>query len=452
MQIGIIGTGYVGLTTSLAFAYIGHDVYAIDKDARKVEKLRQGEPPIHEEGLRELLQLTRNHLVPTTDYAGLADCRVIFIAVGTPTTPSGEADTSYLEQAVIELADVLKPDTTYYLVVKSTVPIGTNRKVLTLLKNELKKQGKNTEVAVGSNPEFLREGYALYDTFYPDRVVVGAHNREFFNVMRELYDPILEQTFEPPEFLPRPASYHLPPLITTEPTSAEMIKYAANAFLALKISYINEIAGLCERVGADVMEVSRGIGLDERIGSRFLQAGIGWGGSCFPKDTLALNAIASEYQYDLDIVSAAIKVNDRQIQRILEKIQSEFKVIRGLQIAVLGAAFKPNTDDTRDSPGIKLARELCRKGAYVRMHDPIAKVDFAKLEDCENVQQLDTVPATLDGADVVVVATEWRDYINQDWNSLLKPSTILIDGRNCLAKYSFEPHIKYHGIGRGNRR
>ncbi|WP_034343451.1 UDP-glucose dehydrogenase family protein [Deinococcus misasensis] len=452
MQIGIIGTGYVGLTTSLAFAYIGHQVYAIDKDPRKVEMLQRGEPPIHEEGLRELLHLTRSQLVPTVDYAGLADCKVIFIAVGTPTTPSGEADTTYLEQAVIELAGVLKPDEVYHLVVKSTVPIGTNRKVQTLLRNELKKLGKNTEVSIGSNPEFLREGFALYDTFYPDRVVVGAHNREFFNVMRELYDPILEQTFEAPEFLPRPSSYHLPPLITTEPTSAEMIKYAANAFLALKISYINEVAGLCERVGADVMEVSRGIGLDERIGSRFLQAGIGWGGSCFPKDTRALNAIASEYSYDLDIVTAAMRVNERQIQHILEKIQGEYKVIRGLQIAILGAAFKPNTDDTRDSPGIKLAQELCRKGAYVRMHDPIARVDFSRLEDCENVQQCDGLAETIDGSDVVVIATEWRDYINQDWNHLLKSSTILIDGRNCLAKYPFESHIKYHGIGRGNRR
>jgi len=314
----MIGTGYVGLTTGVALAYVGHEVVGVDKDPEKLRLLQHGRSPIHEYGLQELLAQTRARLRFTDQAApAVADAEVIMIAVGTPPKESGEADTQFVEEAAREVAEAMQDGRAYTVVVKSTVPIGTNRRVANVIHRVLRDRGNAAEVLIASNPEFLREGQALRDFLYPDRIVVGAEEAEAVDVLRRLYRPILEQTFDPPPALPRPTNYNLPPLITTDPVSAEMIKYAANAFLALKISFINEIAGLCEKLGVDVTEVARGIGLDPRIGPLFLQAGLGWGGSCFPKDTAALLPVGQAFPYQIRLVEVGWQANFRhQVQAV----------------------------------------------------------------------------------------------------------------------------------------
>ncbi len=347
MKVAIIGMGYVGLTTAVALAYIGHRVVGVEKDQEKLELILSGKSPIHEPGLEELLKLARGNLTFSSDTEkAVAEAEVIMIAVGTPSRPTGQADNRYVEEAAREVAKGLQPGRSYFLVIKSTVPIGTNRRVNYIVQQVLTERGLNgkVQVKVASNPEFLREGFALSDMLYPDRIVIGVDDGESTEVLRHLYQPILEQTFNPPPFLPRPTPYAPPPLVITDPVSAEMIKYAANAFLAIKISFINEIAGLCEKVGADVTEVARGIGLDPRIGPKFLEAGLGWGGSCLPKDTAALVAMGKELSYPLLLVEAAREVNFRQRLRVVEKLQEALKGVRGRVVGVLGAAFKPGID------------------------------------------------------------------------------------------------------------
>ena len=300
------------------------------------------------------------------------EAELILIAVGTPPKKNGEADTRHVEQAATEVAEVCLPDRHYTLVVKSTVPIGTNQRVAEVVEAVFLARGIQGNVSVISNPEFLQEGLALQGAFYPDRIVVGANSDEAVDTLRRLYKPILEQTFDAPSAFPRPSAYHLPPMMTTDPNSAEMIKYAANTFLALKISFINEIAGLCEKVGADVTEVARGIGLDTRIGNRFLRAGLGWGGSCYPKDTAALLGVAAQSGYEMPITEAARSVNFRQRERIIEKLRGALKTLKGKTIGILGLAFKPNTDDIREAPSLDIIRELIAEGVTVRAHDPIA--------------------------------------------------------------------------------
>ena len=447
MRVAIIGTGYVGLTTCVAMAYLNHEVVGVDVDPQKLISLRRGKSPIHEPGVQTLLdQISQN--VSFTD--GLADAvasaDIIMIAVGTPPKRSGEADTSYVEEAAWEVAQGLQPNRTYTLVVKSTVPIGTNRRVGHVVSRVLSERNVKTNIHLASNPEFLQEGLALQGTFYPDRIVVGVEDSEGVEALRRLYRPILEQTFDPPSFLPRREGYNLPPLITTDPTSAEMIKYAANTFLTLKISFINEIAGLCEKVGADVTEVSRGIGLDTRIGQRFLEAGLGWGGSCFPKDTAALLG-----GYTMQIVQAAREVNWRQRQLIVEKLQSALKILRGRTIGILGLAFKPNTDDVRETPALDIIRALIERGAHVRAHDPVAIPHAQQSLKELDVEFEEDVYRVADGADALVLVTGWEEYHSLDLAELAKrmKNSVLIDGRNFfIPDDAHTAGFVYMGIGR----
>ncbi|HEY3377197.1 MAG TPA: UDP-glucose/GDP-mannose dehydrogenase family protein, partial [Armatimonadota bacterium] len=433
MQVTIIGTGYVGLTTAIALAYVGHDVTAVDKDQRKLTLLQNGQCPIHEPGVDTLLAQigARIHFTDTL-HDSVPHADVIFIAVGTPPKENGEADLQYVESAACEIASALLPGQACTIVVKSTVPIGTNRRVIHLVERTLHERNVQAHVSFASNPEFLREGVALRDTFYADRIVAGSDQPEAIEALSRLYRPILEQTFLPPSFLPRTDGAPLPYLITTDLTSAEMTKYASNAFLPLKISFINEIAGLCEKVGADVTEVARGIGMDPRIGHRFLNAGIGWGGSCFPKDTAALISVAAEYGYTMPLLAAAREVNDRQRLAVVDKLQSKLKGLRGRVIGVLGLAFKPNTDDVRDSPAIDIIRILIERGAHVRAHDPVAVPNARRELDGLDIQFVEQPSEVAIGADGILLATEWDEYHTLNLAGMAKTmkNPLLVDGRN----------------------
>ncbi len=454
LKVAMIGTGYVGLATGTVLAYLGHEVVGVDKDKSKIDLLRAGKSPIREHGLDELLALSKQRLVFTQDTAtAVAKANVILIAVGTPSKINGEADTQYVEAAAGEVAESLLPGHSYVIVVKSTVPIGTNRRVQYVINRVMGERGlfESTPVHIVSNPEFLREGMALYDTLYPDRIVIGAEGPEGVAVMRRLYRPILEQTFSPPSFLARPSGYGLPPMITTDPTSAEMIKYASNAFLSLKISFINEIAGLCEKVGADVSEISRGIGLDKRIGPHFLKAGMGWGGSCFPKDTAALLAIGKEYGYEMPIVTASRKVNYYQRYRMVEKLQEALKGVRGRVIGILGLAFKPGTDDVRESPALDFIRILIDRGAHVRAHDPAAVSNARKALEELDVEFVSDPYDVAVGAEALVLATDWPEYVTLNLERVAQSmqTPVLLDGRNILDKAKAEAAgFYYMGVGR----
>ncbi len=452
MKIGIIGAGYVGLTTGLALAYVGHDVVAVDNDERKLGLLRQGRSPIHESGMNELLPQVAGRIAFTDSLdEGAGDADVIVIAVGTPPKDNGEADTSYVEGAASDIAGHLQSGRSYVLVVKSTVPIGSNRRIDHLVNRGLAGRGVDANVHIASNPEFLREGKALFDMLYPDRIVVGARHPDAVDTLYHMYQPLVEQTFASPAFLPRPDGYKLPALITTDPTSAEIAKYGANSFLALKISFINEIAGLCEKVGADVTQVSRVMGLDSRIGPQFLSAGLGWGGSCLPKDTSALMAVASEFSYEKPTIAAARQVNARQRGLIVDKLQSSLKVLRGQVIGVMGLAFKPNTDDVRASAAIDLIHQLAERGAHVRVHDPVAmesareRLDGLAVDYCEDVYQL------AEGADALLLATEWPQYASLDLQRLARgmQCPVMVDARNLYQpEQARAAGFEYTGVGR----
>jgi UDPglucose 6-dehydrogenase len=319
---------------------------------------------------------------------------------------------------------------------KSTVPIGSGNWVGSLVREAAAKRGAgNGSFAVASNPEFLREGSAIFDSLYPDRVVVGSDNQRTGEVMYSLYRPLLEQSFKAPWYLPRPERMGAVPLISADLASAELIKYAANAFLALKISYINEIGQLAEKVGADITQVAKGIGLDARIGTRFLQAGIGWGGSCFGKDTAALIATAGEYGLEMPIVKAARDMNARQRERVVDKLLAELKILKGRTIGLLGLAFKPDTDDLREAPALDIARRLVERGVRVKAHDPVAMSRFQR--DHKDIDIL-LCPAAADvakDADAVVLVTEWSQYRDLDWEAVagsMRPSPVILDGRNVL--------------------
>lgn len=451
MKVAIIGAGYVGLPTGLALAYLGHRVTIIDKDEAKLAMLRRGKLPIHEHGLEELLIECSDlvELAADASEAGTAD--VVIIAVGTPQMGNGKADTQYVEAAAAEMAQGLQAGRSYTIVVKSTVPVGTNRRVSNVVHRVLRERGVEVHLGFASNPEFLREANALRDTLYPDRIVVGSESESAVEALHQLYRPILQQTFEPPSFMPRPEIMRLPPMITTDPTSAEMIKYAANAFLATKISFINDIACLCERIGADVSEVARGIGLDARIGQRMLGAGIGWGGSCFPKDTAAILAVASEYGEPMPMIAAARQVNFNQRRRAVDRLQDALKVLRGQVVGVLGLAFKPDTDDVRDSPAMDIIRLLIERGAHVRAHDPIA-IEHAQRELGDlDVEYLTSPYLVAEGADALLIATDWEEYRRLDFERLAKTMRrpILLDGRNLIRPVDVRPHgFTYLGMGR----
>ena len=452
MKITIIGTGYVGLTTAVVLAYLNHDVAAVDKDNSKLSLLQEGKSPIHEPGIQSLLDEVCHTIRFTPSIAEVVpDAELIMIAVGTPPKQNGEADTRHVEQAAREVAEVCHPNRHYTLVIKSTVPIGTNRRVAEVIENVFSERNIQGNVSIASNPEFLQEGLALQGAFYPDRIVVGANSDNALDTLRRLYQPILEQTFDPPTSLPRPAAYYLPPMMTTDPNSAEMIKYAANTFLSLKISFINEIAGLCEDVGADVTEVARGIGLDSRIGHRFLRAGLGWGGSCYPKDTAALLGVAAQAGYEMPITEAARTVNFEQRKRIVDKLRNVLKTLNGKTIGILGLAFKPNTDDIREAPALDIIRQLVAEGANVRAHDPIAIPNAQQVMNDIAVDFIEDVSVLSHNADALVLVTEWELYHRLDLRKLAKQmqTPILIDGRNVFSpQEAMNAGFHYIGVGR----
>jgi UDPglucose 6-dehydrogenase len=451
VKVTIIGAGYVGLTTGVALAYLGHEVTAVDKDQSKIDLLKQGRSPIHERGIEALMGEAAPRLEFVSEIPdGLGDAEVVLIAVGTPPKTNGHANTQYVEDAACEVAQKIAPGQACTVVVKSTVPIGSNRRVAHVISRTFSERGVEAKVFLASNPEFLREGVALQDTFYPDRIVIGSESPEAASALTWLYRPILEQSFDAPSFLSRPEDYQFPQLVITDPTSAEMTKYAGNAFLALKISYINEIAGLCEKVGASVTEVAHGIGLDSRIGSGFLSAGLGWGGSCFPKDTSALLAVGAEYGYTMPIIEAAREVNQRQRTLIVDKLFSQLKTLRGRVIGVLGLAFKANTDDVRDSPAIEVVRILVERGAHVRAHDPVARSSAEKELAGLDVKLVDSPYEAAEGADALVIATDWDEYRDLDLckTAGLMRNALIVDGRNI-----YEPEdvsaagLTYLGVG-----
>lgn len=419
--IGVIGVGWVGLVSAACFAELGHPVVAVDIDEHKIEALRSGGTlPIHEPGLPELVERNRERLRFTTEIGEvLAACRLLFCCVDTPPTYSGDADLSRVEAVVAEIQDGGE----HALVMKSTVPAGTGVAI----------RRRKPKLAYVSCPEFLKEGTAVEDFLHPDRVVIGADPGSDWaaDAVADAYAPL---GGEP---------------VRTDVASAEMIKLASNAFLATKISFINEIANVCEEVGADVTEVARGMGLDERIGPRFLKAGIGWGGSCFGKDTIALKKLAGNTGYHFQLLSAVIDVNELQKRRVVGKLKQHLGSLTGRRIALLGMAFKPNTDDMRDAASLVLASRLRGEGADVRAYDPIAEHRAREL--LPEVEISDSPVAAIEGADAVILVTEWPEFAELDWEQMARRMTtpLLVDGRNFLDPARLRAAgFTYEGIGR----
>ncbi|MBZ5608717.1 MAG: UDP-glucose/GDP-mannose dehydrogenase family protein [Acidobacteriia bacterium] len=451
MNVSIIGTGYVGLTTGACLAFLGHKVTCIDTDDNKIAMLRSGKTPIYEPFLSELLVDAQPNLRFCTRLEGaVQDADVIFIAVGTPPLPDGSPDLRHLSAAARSIGQYYAGNFTV-VVNKSTVPIGSGNWVDSLVRESYEEHHghkANGHFSVASNPEFLREGAALSDSLYPDRVVIGSDDERSLETLYTLYRPILDQTFAPPPYLPRPEEVGAVPLISTDLASAELIKYAANAFLALKISYINEIGQLAGKVGADITQVARGIGLDARIGTRFLQAGIGWGGSCFGKDCAALVSTAAEYNLGMPIVSAAREINKRQREHVVEKLLGELKILKGRTVGLLGLAFKPNTDDLREAPAIDIARKLLDRGCRVRVHDPVAMERFQQEYGDMGALCCAAPEEVADEADAVVLVTEWHHYLELDWEAVAARmrSRILLDGRNALDRARLR-RLGFHYLG-----
>lgn len=446
MRVVTIGVGYVGLNTAAALAYIGHEVCGVDVDERKIALLCSGRAPISEEGLDALLLQAKGLRFTTSLRECAGDADVIFIAVGTPSLPSGEANLSYVEQAALDIGHILKPDHDVTVVVKSTVPVGVNAKIERMIRQLVELNGGDGRyLHFASNPEFLREGCALHDTFYPDRFVIGTRDDVAYGMLRALFAPILEQTFEMPAFIGRPTERPKTQCLRTDQVSAEMIKYASNVFLALKISYANEIAGLCEKIGANMADVSAGMGMDRRIAPYFLQSGLGWGGSCFPKDTKALLSMSRDYGYAMPIVQAAVDVNERQKTRLILKMLDKMKFFAGKRVAVLGLSFKPNTDDVRNSCAVEIAQALARRGAQVAVHDPAGLEQAREIYREEPFIFCDEVMDAVTDADAAVVATEWRMYRDLDWARIrsLMREPYLMDARHLLAGTGIETMFDY---------
>jgi UDPglucose 6-dehydrogenase len=460
MRVCVIGTGYVGLVTGVCLSHIGHEVICIDNNAEKVKLMQSGQSPIYEPGLSELMQssMEAGRLTFSTDLGlGVSHGDILFIAVGTPPLPTGESDTRYVEAVARGIGEHLNGG--YKVIVnKSTVPIGSGDWVRMIVMDGIAERqkvpvgaGVSTESEISepqfdvvSNPEFLREGSAVYDTFNPDRIVLGSNNSKAIAMMKELYEPIVERQFAEDPSLPQV------PVLVTDLSSAEMVKYASNAFLATKISFINEVANICDRVGADVVQVACGIGLDSRIGNKFLQAGIGWGGSCFPKDVSALVHTADDYGYEAELLKATISVNQRQRLLALEKLQQVLKILKGKTIGLLGLTFKPDTDDMRDAPALIMIEHLNRLGAKVKAYDPI--VSQSGLRDGLTGVIVETDPERLaDGCDALVLVTDWQQFKTLNYQKMagLMASAIMIDGRNYLNQSELEAAgFRYLGIGR----
>lgn len=432
MHIAVIGSGYVGLVTGACFAEFGVDVACVDVDADKIAQLNRGQAPIYEPGLEQLIQknLQAGRLRFTTDLnSAVEPAAVVFLAVGTPPNADGSADLSYINSAATEVARNIR---SYKVVaMKSTVPVGTGKRLTELIRKNLPAP---VPFSVVSNPEFLREGAAISDFMRPDRVVIGSGDEQATEVMRELYRPLyLIET----------------PFVITSVEGAELTKYAANAFLATKISFINEIANLCEKVGCDVHDVARAIGMDRRIGSKFLHPGPGFGGSCFPKDTRALTAIGREYDSPTQIVDAVVEVNDRQRQAMLPKIEKLVGGVKGKRIVVLGLSFKPETDDMRDAPSVDIIRALVEAGAEVVAYDPVAQHEAEKL--LPDIEYAKDEYAAATGADALVFLTEWNQFRALDMERIhgLMKNANIADLRNIYEPADMRTlGFNYAGVGR----
>lgn len=444
MKVCVIGTGYVGLVTGVCLAEIGHSVICVDKDKKKILLLKSGKVPIYEQDLEELVRKNKNsgNISFSQDVGyGIKSSDIIFISVGTPPLSTGKPDLSSLD----EVAKLIGKSINGYKIVvnKSTVPIGTAKRIKKIIKEN---QDNNHSFDIVSNPEFLKEGEAVNDAFFPERLVIGSESSKAINVMKELYGPIISQDFDYAK-----ANSHKKekvPVLITDSTSSELIKYASNSFLASKISFINEIANLCERIGANILDVTYGMGLDSRIGTRFMKAGIGWGGSCFPKDVRALSYTAEEYGAGANILNAVIQVNNQQMFKVVQKAMDLLGIIDDKVIAVLGLSFKPNTDDTREAPAVTIINKFLELGAEVRVYDPAVK-EYPPDMDRGAVMASDTYKA-LDKADLLVLVTEWDEFLNLDYGRIKKlmKKPNIIDGRNCLDKKSLtDMGFNYKGIG-----
>ena len=427
-NIVVAGTGYVGLVTGVCLAEKGHKVTCVDVNQEKIDYMKKGKSPIYEKDLEELMIKNKDRLNYTTDSASIyKSADVIFIGVGKKKKKDGSANLKYVYKVAKEIAQSLEKDC--IIVIKSTVPIGTNKKIEKYIRSNLK---NDVDVELVSNPEFLSQGTAVHDTLHAQRIVIGVKSKNAEKIMREVYDP-----FE--------VEY-----VITDRESAEMIKYASNDFLALKVSYINEIANLCEIVGANITDVAKGMGLDSRIGNKFLNAGIGYGGSCFPKDTKALNWLGNFYDYELKTVKAAIEVNENQKIKLIKKARKYYESFEGINVAVLGLSFKPNTDDLREAPSLDCIPILLDDGAKIKAYDPVAENNYKKIYPTE-IEYCKSVEDTLKDADICFIFTEW-DFVKEMDISLFKKlmaKPIVLDGRNCfdLNKVKNE-RIIYESIGR----
>ncbi|HBI61247.1 MAG TPA: UDP-glucose 6-dehydrogenase [Lachnospiraceae bacterium] len=434
MKIAIAGTGYVGLVTAVCLAHHGHEVTCVDVDENKIKLMQSGKSPIYELDLEEMMQQNAERLTYTVDYqSAYKDAEVIFIGVGTPEKKDGSANLSYVYSVAKQIAHSVERDCV--VVVKSTVPIGTNDKIEALLQKE---RIHNVQIEVGSNPEFLAQGTAVRDTLHASRIVLGVESKHAENVLRQVY-----------------AGFEAPILVTNR-RSAEMIKYASNDFLALKISYVNEIANLCEIVGADIQDVTQGMGLDPRIGNRFLNAGIGYGGSCFPKDTKALHWLANFHDYEIKTIKAAIEVNEQQKLKLFKRSRKYYESLNGLTVAVLGLTFKPGTDDLREAPSLVNVPLMLDDGAIIHAWDPVGTENFQKVMekyseyDLNNIVYYDTPQATIKDADICFIFTEWPEVKAmqpEDFLQMGKP--IVLDGRNCFSVERMQTNgVEYVSIGR----
>jgi len=445
-RIAVVGTGYVGTVVSACLAHIGHDVVGLESDEAKLTALQQGLPPFFEPGLTELLRagLDSGRLRFTSDVAiAMASSDVIFLCVGTPEAPDGHADVQYLESAARALAQEMHAPKTF--VTKSTAPIGNGEWLKGTIADVLRQREiRPTPFSVVSNPEFLRQGSAIEDYLHPACVVVGSEDQDALDRLVQIYDPILEQRF------PGGDSRKRPKLVRTGLTTAEAVKYASNAFLALKVSFVNEIANICELLDADVGDVADAIGVDERIGRRFLDAGIGWGGSCFGKDVSELIAAARVRGYEARLLQAAIDVNRWQRELVVKKLRRHLHTLRGRRIGLLGLAYKPHTDDLRDAPAIEIARSLLEAGAQVIAHDPVVR-DVAHVP---GLLLADDAYDVADAADAVVLVTEWPQYLVLDLELLQErmAGRLIVDGRGVLVPDKVEAAgLVYEGIGRKSR-
>lgn len=429
MKLAVIGTGYVGLVSGVCFSDLGNEVICVDNNPLKVEMLERGEVPIYEPGLKELIDKNKaaGRLSFSFDTKSAVEASdIILLAVGTPSLPNGEANLSYIEQAAKDVAQALNGFK--IIATKSTVPVGTNEHI-----ERIVRQHTNYPFSIASIPEFLREGSAIQDTFKPDRIVLGTSDQETLDTLVELHKPLTSN------------------IITTDIRSAEMIKYASNAFLATKISFINEIANICEKVGADVTRVAEGMGYDRRIGSSFLQAGIGYGGSCFPKDTEALIQIAGNVDYEFKLLKSVVEVNKDQRFNIIRKLQEALGSLQGKNIAIWGLAFKPETDDIRDAPAIEIIEELIKQGAYVKAYDPVATANFKLEVNHSSIGWCNNALETAEQSDALCLLTEWSEFAQIDLSQLASSMArpILIDGRNVYDPVKVkEASFIYYSVGR----